>query len=93
MQHCSEIMVDTGSGNYFFVLDILKDKNNSPAFINRNSSSGRTSCLLIESFLPYEKIAILSGVVEFSTVLALQQKALLLFRSWNSSLGPRVYDD
>lgn len=57
-----------------FVLDILKDKNNSPAFIDRNSFSERTSYWLIESFLPYQKIAISSGVVEFGTVLALQQK-------------------
>lgn len=62
-----------------FVLDILKDKNNSPAFIDRNSFSERTSYWLIESFLPYQKIAISSGVVEFSTVLALQQK---LFCCW-----------
>lgn len=75
----------------FFVLGILKDKNNSLVFINRNSFSGRISYLLIESFLPYQKIAISSGVVEFSRVLALQQK--LLFESWSSSLGPRVYDD
>lgn len=71
MQCCSEIMVDTGSVNYFFVLGISKYKNNSPAFINRKSFSERTSYLLIESFLPYKKIAISSGVVEFSTVLAL----------------------
>lgn len=58
----------------FLVLDILKDKNNSLAFINRNSFSGRTSNLLIESFLSYKKIAISSGVVEFSRVLAFQQK-------------------
>lgn len=54
----------------FFVLGILKDRNNSLVFINRNSFSGRTSYLLIESFLPYQKIAISSGVVEFSRVFA-----------------------
>lgn len=77
----------------FFVLDILKDKNNSPAFINRNSFSGRTTYLLIESFLSYKKNSNLvrsCGVQHSVSILA---KALLLFESWSSSLGPRVYDD
>lgn len=77
----------------FFVLDILKDKNSSPAFINRNSFSGKTSYLLIESFLPYKKNSNLVRSCGVQHSVSTAAKALLLFESWSSSLGPRVYDD
>lgn len=79
---------------FFYARFVLKDKNNSSNFMNRNSFFWDGLLLDRKSFgLPKNSNLIRCcgcGVLHSVSSAA---KAILLFESWRSSQGPRVYDD